>query len=352
MQREEWRVILDAVKRAARAVTKMEPAERRPQYGDWLIVAMYLWAVAHDRPQSWACDRSHYTGVFRPRRRLPSVSQFNRRMNRPRTRLVLQRVHDALAGSVAATALTYLDGKPLTVGLASKDPDARRGHVMGGFARGYKLHAWMTEDRRLPRWSVMPLNTHEAPVATTLVLGAAVELSPRSLVLADQNYDARDLHKAVDRRGGRLVLNPKDGGRRARAAKAKAAAKARGAEDGVATMATTAAAAAVSSPVVDDAAPQATSPRLDTHPVTLRQMGPARRELLAVRAARPDLVRMALRHRVHAEGILGNLCSGGGGLTGLPPWARRLHRVRRWVGGKIILYHAKLRVRTARRRAA
>jgi hypothetical protein len=61
---------------------------------------------------------------------------------------------------------------------------------------------------------------------------------------------------------------------------------------------------------------------------------------------------MAMRHRVHAEGILGILCSRGGGLTGLPPWARRLHRVRRWVGGKIILYHARLRVRAVRRRAA
>jgi hypothetical protein len=321
MEREEWRVVLHAVKRAAREVAKIHPAARRPQYGDWLIVAMYLWAVAHDRPQSWACDRSHYAGgVFRPRR-LPSVSQFNRRLNDGRVRSILQRVHDALAGSVAATPLTFLDGKPLTVGVASKDPDARRGHVMGGFAKGYKLHAWMTEDRRVPRWAVTPLAAHEVPVAVALVGGVATDLSPRSLVLADQNYDGRALHKVVAARGGRLVLNPKDGGRRARAAKATKA-----------TATTTAAA--------------------DRHAVTLRQMGPARRALLSVRAARPDLVRMAMRHRVHAEGILGNLCGRGGGLTGLPPWARRLHRVRRWVGGKIILYHARLRVRRAAKLAA
>ena len=330
MEREEWRVILDAVKRAARAVARDErPARLR--YGDWPVVAMYLWAVGHDRAPSWACDRRHYTGVFRPRR-LPSVSQFNRRVAEPRTRLVLQRVHDLLAGPVGATALTYLDGKPLAVGVASKDPDAARGHVMGGFARGYKLHAWMTEDRRLPLWAVTPLNAGEVPVAMALVAhaGAGAQaggaaLSPRSLVLADRNYDAHALHKAVDARGGRLVAHPKDGGRRARAARAVRAAQ---------TAAQTAAA-------VDD-----------VHPVTLRQMGAARRELLAVRAARPDLLRMALRHRANAEGILGNLCGYGGGLTGLPPWARRLRRVRRWVGGKIILYHARLRVRRRAKMAA
>jgi hypothetical protein len=264
---------------------------------------MYLWAVAHDRCQSWACDRSHYGNVFRPRGRLPSVSQFNRRVAGGRTRMILERVHRELGGEVTATALSYLDGKPLTVGVASKDPDAARGHVMGGFARGYKLHAWMTEGRRIPLWCVTPLNVHEVPVAKLLVQGVG-ELSGRSLTLVDQNYDAHDLHKELHARGGRLLVRPK-------------------------------------------------GPRgAGRHPVTLRQMGPARRELLAAQERCPSMLRMVLRQRVNAEGILGNLCGCGGGLTGLPPWVRRLPRVRRWVGGKIILYHAKLRARADRKRAA
>jgi hypothetical protein len=337
MDREEWRIVLGAVRRAARAEAKANPRPpRRPRYPDWLVVAMFLWACGHDRRGAWACDRSHYGGVFRPRGPLPSVSQFNRRMNEPRTWAVLQRVHDAVGGPVTATALTYLDGKPLTVGVASKDPDAKRGRVMGGFARGYKLHAWMAEDRRVPVWCVAPLNVHEAPVAELLVAHAAAAaaaaggpLSPRSLALADGNYDARGLHKGLHAAGGRLLVWPKDGGRRARAARSKAAAAAGDAGTGT------------------DHAPDASR-----HAVTLRQMGPARRELLAVAAARPGLVRLVHRHRVHAEGILGNLCGYGGGLTGLPPFVRRLHRVRRWVGGKIILYHARLRARVARRKAA
>jgi len=304
MDRDQWRVVLEAVKRAARQLAKSQPRERRPRFADWLIVAMYLWAVAHDRCQTWACDRRHYGGVFRPRGPLPSVSQFNRRVADERTRLVLQRVHRELGGDVTATALSYLDGKPLTVGVASKDPEAAKGHVMGGFAKGYKLHAWMSEDRRIPLWCVTPLNVGEAPVAELLVERVR-ELSGRSLTLADQNYDSSDLHKKLDARGGRLVVWPKG--------------------------------------------PEKLNER---HPVTLRQMGPARRELVAAREQVPSLLRMVLRQRVNAEGVLGNLCGCGGGLTGLPPWVRRLRRVRRWVGGKIILYHAKLRVRAARKRAA
>lgn len=304
MDREQWKIVLEVVKQAARHVAKLDPPPRRPQFADWLIVAMYLWAVAHDRPQGWACERPHYDSGFRPRGPLPSVSQFNRRVKWERTRLILQEVHQHLAGDLTGTALSYLDGKPLLVGVASKDPDAARGHVLGGFAKGYKLHAWMSEDRRIPLWCLTPLNVHEVPVARLLVQQVQ-ELSERSLTLVDQNYDAHGLHKDLDRRRGRLLVRPK----------------------GPAHLA-------------------------QRHPVTLRQMGSARRELLAVQERCPSLLRMVLRQRTNAEGILGNLCSYGGGLSCLPPWVRRLPRVRRWVGAKIILYHARLRVRRRQRQAA
>ena len=164
----------------------------------------------------------------------------------------------------------------------------------------------MTEDRRIPLWCVTPLNTAEQPAARALVAHLP-PLSPRALVLADQNYDDHALHKAIDLRcGGRLLVVP------------------RRADDG----------------------------RPSTHPVTLRQMGPARRELLRVWRARPRLVHMVHRHRIAAEATFSNLCSYGGGLGPLPAWVRRLPRVRRWVGGKIILYHARLRARARAKAAA
>jgi IS5 family transposase len=301
MDRDEWKVIMRAVKRAARRVA----AEARPQrlrFGDWLIGAMFLWAVAHDRPQSWCCDRRHYSSVFRPRK-LPSVSQFNRRMNCPRIERILRLLQDDLGGDLMATALSYLDGKPLTVGVASKDSEAARGHVMGGFAKGYKLHAFMSEDRRIPLWCVTPLNVHEVKAAGAM-LEQVSSFSDRSLVLADQNYDTHELHKLIDAHNGRLLVKPKG------------------------------------------------DPSGERHAVTLRQMGRARRELLEIQRERPGLIRLVYRQRIHAEGILGNLCGYGGGLTSLPPWVRGLHRVRRWVGGKIILYHARLRVRADKKKAA
>jgi|ERR1700761_427149 len=301
MNRAQWSLILKTIKRISRSVA-VEQRPSRLRFGDWLIVSMYFWTVAHDRPQSWSCRRENYSSLFRPRK-LPSVSQFNRRMNQRRVLEILNRLHRELGGDITATALSYLDGKPLTVGVASKDPDAKSGHVMGGYARGYKLHAWMSEDRRIPLWAVMPLNVHEVPVAQALVEQAPM-LSDRALVLADQNYDSHKLHKQIDRHNGRLLVKPKgdSSGKR--------------------------------------------------HPVTLRQMGPARRELLAAQKQTPGMIRLVHRQRVHAEGTFGNLCSYGGGLTCLPPWVRRLHRVRRWVGAKIILYHARLCAKRSLKMAA
>jgi hypothetical protein len=286
MDRNDWQLILRCIKRAARQLPRM----RQCLFSDWLITAMFLWSVAHDRPMSWACDRVHYNGIFRPRR-LPSVSWFIRRVKSERIRLILQRVHEELAGPLTATALGYFDGKPLPVGSASKDPDAAWGHVMNGFAKGYKLHAILTEDRRIPLFCVLPLNCHEVPAAQAMLEQAPL-FSRRSLLLADGNYDAADLHKTVDRLDGRLLVKPRG---------------------------------------------------MAEHPVTLRQMGHARRELLDTWRQYPSLCQLVYKQRIHVEGGFSNLTCYGGGLGPLPAWVRRLPRVVRWVGAKIILYHARLR---------
>jgi hypothetical protein len=257
-----------------------------------LIVSIYLWSVMHDRTLSWACDRSNYRKPFRPRK-LPSVSQLSRRIRTQRCQKLLQAVHDELGDLKTPTSISYLDGKPLTVGVASKDAQARRGHVMGGFAKGYKLHGWVTQDRRIPLWSVESLNRGEQPVACVLA-----EHMPRlpelSLVLADQNYDGHPLYKALAARDGMLLVEPKG---------------------------------------------------YSQHPVTRRQMGTVRREALKAWQTMPHLARLVYKQRIHVEGCFSNLTSFAGGLGPLPAWVRTLSRVRRWVGAKIILYHARLIVR-------
>lgn len=297
-ERVQWAVVLSAVKRASR---RLPAPGRRPVFPDWLVVAMYLWSVWHDRCLSWACDRAHYGRLFRPRR-LPSVSQFTRRVKTGRCRQVLQRVHEELAAAHLSSAVSYFDGKALLVGPASKDRDARRGYAGGGWGKGYKLHAWATEDGRVPLFSVTALTAGECPVAEALCASMPA-LGPHSLVLADTNYDDRDLHKALAPRGGVLV-----------------------------------------SPLKKQ---EQFPPAEGRHPVTLRQMGPGRRALVEAWAKTPHLVRFVLKGRARVENTFSRLTSAG--LGHLPPFVRRLGRVTRWAGAKLILYHALLRVRYARR---
>jgi hypothetical protein len=299
MDRELWTLVFAAVKRAAKRVG-WNGGRRRPSYPNWLIVAMYIWCCWHDRPLCWGCDRAHYRTPFRPRK-LPSVSQFTRRVKGDDCQRVLQLVHDEFAQRGLVCDEGYVDGKPLLVSPVSKDRQAARGKISGGFARGYKLHAFVNEHRRIVVWSVTGLSEDEKTVAE-LLLPHLPPMSPRSLVLKDSNYDSAPLHKAAAAvvPEARLV-GPLRGQDRVGA-------------DG-------------------------------HHPVTLRQMGPARRELLSAWRHCPGLVRMALRARDTIERCFGVLCCTAGGLgTALPPWVRTLPRVCRWVGAKIVLYNARLTV--------
>jgi hypothetical protein len=289
MDREIWRTVLSAIKRAARQV---DPTARDPVFKDWLIVAMYFWTCWHDRPQCWACDREHYGRLFRPRK-LPSISQFNRRVLTLSVETIMQRVHNDLSKIGLAMPVSFIDGKPLLVSPVSKDPDARWGHVTGGFGKGYKLHGIVTEDQRIVVWSLTALNVHETHVAEAMCDFLRPQLDD-GLILGDGNYDAADLHKRVERTGLRL-LTPLRG--------------------------------------------------MAEHPVTLRQMGSARREHIETTAQSPALVKYLLNWRTQIERVFSMLSCHGGGLGPLPSWVRRIGRIRRWVGCKIMLYHARLQYR-------
>lgn len=288
LEAASWRAVMDAIAQADAQV----PRGGFVIYPDTLIVAMYLWAVLQNHNQSWACDRHHYSRLFRPRQ-LPSISQFNRRVASDRVQAVLQRVHEILAGWDEPIHAGFFDGKPLTVSAVSKDPDAPRGHVCGGFARGYKLHVYVTEKRKIVVWSVTGLNVAEQSVALELV--EHLPAVAGSLSLGDSNYDSAPLHKALNAAGG-LLLTPLRNQKRVKG----------GAH----------------------------------HPVTLRQMGPGRRAAVAAWKAHPDLNRYVLKERLKVENTFSVLTVALD--LRLPPWVRRLPRVRRWVGAKIILYHARL----------
>lgn len=290
MDQIQWKIIVTVIRKAIKSL----PKSRRFKYSDFLIVAMYFWAVKHDRAMMWSCDKANYHSLFRPRK-LPSISQFHRRVRSARVSAILQKVHDLMTPGEQTQSCLIVDGKPLTVSNISKDPDARKGHVAGGFAKGYKLHAIMNLSGDFLTWCVRPLNEHEMPVAT-LLLETLPPLSTDAITLSDGNYDAHDFHKAVDAKGARLICHLR----------------------GIAE-----------------------------HPVTLRQMGHARRELLALAKQQPQALKIALKQRRKIETRFGNLTTSG--LGPLPYFVRRLPRVRRWTGAKLCLYQAR---RHARKLAA
>jgi len=135
MGRDVWCIVLAAIKRASRAADAVAGG-RQPRYPNRLAVAMYCWAVWHDRTLGRACGRTHHTGLFRPRGKLPSAGRFTRRVKSDACDATLRRVHDEPAGRGLPSDAGYLDGKPLPVGPVGKGRQATRGKVCGGFARG------------------------------------------------------------------------------------------------------------------------------------------------------------------------------------------------------------------------
>jgi len=312
MDRELWQAMVVVIRRAA-AQVGWNGGRRRPVYPNWLIVAMYVWSVWHDRTLCWGCRRGSYSSLFRPRS-LPSISQFSRRIRSDDCQRILQLAHDAFAQRATPAHLAMVDGKALAVSPVSGDRGARSGKISGAFARGYKLHALINEACRIVVWSVTGLNGDEKTVARVALLPHAPPLSAGAVVLADSNYDSAPLHRDAAGQGGAAgscagawLVHPLRGQRRA-------CGRFRERE--------------------------------------LRQMPASRRALVQAWEQRPALLAMALKWRNQIERVFAVLTCTGGGLAALPAWVRGLERVRRWVGTKIILYNARLTVRERLRTAA
>lgn len=289
MDRSTWTVLMLASRVAVRRLPR---TRRRAMYSDLLVLRMWLWAVMHDRPLSWACRRESYGSSFRPRT-LPSVSRFSRRLRTMRflrSRVLLHRV---LVAHGRGDALSFLDGKALAVGECTTDPDARDGVVTTGrFRKGYKLHARATKAGIIEEYRVTSLNEGEARIARKLVCGVPAG----GVVLADANYDARKLYAAIERRRAWFLAPPK--GRA-------------------------------------------------TAESTLRRMPESRRQAVMLWQHRRPLAERAMSVRQGIERVFAHLCGFGGGLGPLPAWVRRLGRVRLWLDAKIAIYHARIIARNA-----
>lgn len=299
MDAATWHTVMAALKVAQRQVCQVGGQEKNVQVPSTQVVAMHLWQVFHDRTLTWASDPSSYVGVFRPRRIL-SISQFSRRVKTQRVAALLQALHFELSTPDGPVAMSYFDGKLLPVALHSHDAEATKVRTNGGYIRGYRLHAYATEGGYLPVWSVTGAHCGEQTIARTLARHLPA-MTEDALVFGDIRYDSALLYTDVANAGGALLTRLQ---------------------------------------------------AISQDPTKRRAMGQARLDAAQWWEDHPLDARDAMRHRDEIERIFSTLCCTAGGLAPLPAWVRTQDRVQRWVGIKIIHYHARLRLRQQRKQAA
>lgn len=281
MERELWAILYRTVCDVA-----LDFSQKYVHIPGRVLVLTMLWAALHDRPVAWACQEANWkTTTLRPAR-LPSPATMSRRIDTVGIgllwRAIEQRLRDQSAQLPALSA--FLDAKPLSIGGATKDPDARYGRAAGTMAKGYKLHTIWAR-RALPEtWEVTPMNSGETTVAARLL----PQLNAGGYLLADGNYDSNALFDMAWQRGYQL-LTPLPKGR----------------------------------------------PGSGHH-----YQSPHRwRSIHLMNSA---FGRTLYRSRITIEEAFGNATSFGGGLSPLPAWVRGLDRVRTWVWAKLLINAARI----------
>lgn len=297
MERELW----SELSRAVREVDAAWKDSPRYTHRTAAVVRVHLWSALHDRPTVWACDAHNWPPSGSSAARvLPDQSTVSRRKRKRGFEAFMNAVGERLAGLPSESLVKRLDGKPLPVAAHSKDRDARWGRGAGQNVNGYKLHALWAGRRAMPeQWAVAPLDVCERRMARRF----ATRLSGAGYTLADAYFDASDLHDRYAGAGHQLVAP------RRRSSRGKGLGHSYQSPRRLRSIAIT----------------EPPAPNLDNG------FGPA---LLAGRG--------------QIERDFGNLCGFGGGLAGLPAWARRIWRVRAWVHAKLLINAARI---VCRRRA-
>jgi hypothetical protein len=265
-------------------------------YSLGLITLIYFYAVLLNHSPLWACQRRNWPIGYR-RLRLPSYSQFNRRLKWPQTDRLIGQINDELRRRLPQTGLKFVDGKPLVVSGFSKDHDATVGQVPGGFARGYKVHLLVDSLGRIEAFDVTGLHAGEPTVMRKLLQDHDLT---GLLIRGDSNYDSNPLYRRVADNGGRLIASRKK--------------------------------------------PFTGIGHHPQHPDRLRAIAELEQSKQTLREHR--------RIRAEVERRIGHLTNLPCGLWALPNFIRRRRRVRRWVAAKIVLLHLHRILKLTTRSAA
>jgi hypothetical protein len=263
-------------------------------YSCALIVGVYLWAVLHDRPVSWACNPANWPAEINIGK-LPAQDRMSRRLRTKAVRDLLALMEHAIrqqtnAPETAAEPLV-VDGKPLAVGNYSKDPEAKVGRAAGRFARGYKINVLWGPAAVPLAWDVWPMNVNEKVMAKELV----GRLSGTGWIFGDAQYDGNELYDLCFERGFRLI-----------------------------------------------------APRQKRGDFGHHYQSPHR--VFAAQLMEGDTRFSKIFHaqRTSIERKFGNWTSFGSGLAPLPSWVRRHARVRLWVQAKFLINACRILQRRER----
>jgi Transposase DDE domain len=289
MEHQLWKEIV----RLLQELDKPRPKAAQ-EFSDEAIVKVWYWAVLHDRPVRWACQRRNWPIHLR-KQPLPSESWMSRRLRRDSVRALLAQLERRVVAPKEPGLYWMIDGKPLPIGGCSKDRQAGYGRAAAGKAKGYKLHALVNPQGEVAGWRVAPMNADERVMAKRLLKAAPEEV--QGYVVTDSNYDSNPLHAVCEARpAGRLQLVNRRRG---------------GAGHGLGHR---------------------------------KQTGGRLRNVELLENPAPHFGAKLLEDRAQIERYFGGLVNWGGGLTGLPPWVRTHRRVHRWVQAKLVLTALKRRL--------
>lgn len=257
------------------------------RWGSWKystaeIVAVYFWAVVHDRPTSWAAQPGEWPDDLRPEP-LPPQSTLSRRLKQADAVELMTTVEQRLILLIGLGKhwIHVIDGKPVAVSPISQDPDAACGRGAGGWQKGYKVHAVWNGGPMFTTWALAALNVSEKAVARQLFRS----LLGGGYILGDTQYDVSDLYDDAEQAGFQLVAKK--------------------------------------------------TPGRGRNGLGHRRQSPGR--LRSIELLTTPFGTALYRQRNAIERQFGFLASTGGILGPLPAWVRRFHRVRHWVQAKLIL---------------
>jgi hypothetical protein len=199
MEHQLWKAIVTIL---AQQCKKVKPAAF--QFSNADIIKVWYWAVIHDRPVSWACQRTSWPPHLR-KQLLPSNTTMSRRLRSSSVLALQKELEDRVIAPHDANYYWMIDGKSMMIGGCSTDRQAGYGRAARCKAKGYKLHVIRGMDGSLAAWRIAPMNTDERVMGERMLKTAPVQ----GYLLADGNYDSNKLHALCDQRGNLQLISPR-----------------------------------------------------------------------------------------------------------------------------------------------